>query len=304
MEPAVQFYTDTEVFYTDVESFLAADEVTNSLILGVVSNLRRQMIPRRRHPSLMVSVSDGKKPLLVAVKAANQKLLLAGETDRELIGYLARRIAQRRTTIPALLGQSLLAFEFAQQWATLTDSEITPGLRQRLYKATQVTFPADFPNGKLITAPLEYRELLSQWVLDFQTEALPNEAGDLDSARIIIDRVMANNDLYTWQIVENGTDVVVSMAAKARPTKHGIAINLVYTPPEYRRLGFASACVARLTELLLSSGWEFCTLFTDRSNKTSNHIYMRIGYVPVTDFDEYRIAPRRKLISETPSDTV
>jgi len=42
-----------------------------------------------------------------------------------------------------------------------------------------------------------------------------------------------------------------------------------------------------LSQQLLGAGWEFCALFTDLANPTSNSIYQRIGYRPVADFDEY-----------------
>jgi predicted GNAT family acetyltransferase len=45
--------------------------------------------------------------------------------------------------------------------------------------------------------------------------------------------------------------------------------------------------VAALSQQLLDAGWEFCALFTDLANPTSNSIYQRIGYRPVADFDEY-----------------
>ena len=62
----------------------------------------------------------------------------------------------------------------------------------------------------------------------------------------------------------------------------------MYTPPEARGRGYASALVAELTAALLASGRSFCCLFTDLANPTSNRIYERIGYRPVTDVDEYR----------------
>jgi len=37
----------------------------------------------------------------------------------------------------------------------------------------------------------------------------------------------------------------------------------------------------------LDEGWQFCTLFTDLANPTSNSIYQKMGYVPVGDFNEY-----------------
>ena len=77
------------------------------------------------------------------------------------------------------------------------------------------------------------------------------------------------------------------MAMKTRPTRRGISVSFVYTPPEFRRRGYATACVAELSRLLLESGRQFCSLFTDLANPTSNHIYQQIGYRPVADFDQY-----------------
>jgi predicted GNAT family acetyltransferase len=78
------------------------------------------------------------------------------------------------------------------------------------------------------------------------------------------------------------------MAAKIRPTAHGIAVGMVYTPPEFRGRGYATSCVAQLSQQLLASGFEFCALYTDLANPISNHIYARIGYRPVADGIMYR----------------
>ena len=78
------------------------------------------------------------------------------------------------------------------------------------------------------------------------------------------------------------------MAARTGPTTHGVRINFVYTPSEFRGKGYASACAAALSQAMLNSGRRFCYLFTDLSNPVSNQIYQRIGYVPVCDFTEYQ----------------
>ena len=58
-------------------------------------------------------------------------------------------------------------------------------------------------------------------------------------------------------------------------------INLVYTPPEYRRKGYATACVAALSQMLLDRGYQYYFLSTDLANPISNHIYQAIGYQPL-----------------------
>jgi uncharacterized protein len=84
--------------------------------------------------------------------------------------------------------------------------------------------------------------------------------------------------LYLWQ-----DTAPVSMAKAARPMRHGISINAVYTPPQYRSRGYATACVSALTQKLLTEGHDFCSLYTDLANPISNSIYAKIGYRPLGD---------------------
>ena len=56
----------------------------------------------------------------------------------------------------------------------------------------------------------------------------------------------------------------------------------VYTPPEHRGRGYASAAVAGVSERLLEQGVRVC-LFTDQANPTSNRIYTALGFEPVVD---------------------
>ena len=76
---------------------------------------------------------------------------------------------------------------------------------------------------------------------------------------------------------------VVSIAGCGGPTPNGIRIGPVYTPPELRGRGYATALVAELSQRLLDSGRRFCFLFTDLANPTSNAIYERIGYVRIAE---------------------
>lgn len=67
----------------------------------------------------------------------------------------------------------------------------------------------------------------------------------------------------------------------------GRRINLVYTLPDLRRRGHATAAVAALTKRMLDSGGRYCCLYSDLANPTSNSVYRRIGYRPVCDIDQY-----------------
>jgi hypothetical protein len=70
-------------------------------------------------------------------------------------------------------------------------------------------------------------------------------------------------------------------------TPNGIRIGPVYTPPDRRRRGYGSAVTAAVSAAELAAGRQFCFLYTDLANPTSNKIYMDIGYEPVCDAVDY-----------------
>jgi predicted GNAT family acetyltransferase len=94
--------------------------------------------------------------------------------------------------------------------------------------------------------------------------------------------IIKRSCLHVW---ENGE--IVSMADLRRETAHGIAVSLVYTPPRLRNRGYATSCVAALTQRVLGSGKQFCCLYTDLANPTSNSIYQKIGYQPICDVQDW-----------------
>ena len=104
---------------------------------------------------------------------------------------------------------------------------------------------------------------------------LPTEEG--------VRRTIDEGNVHLW--VDAGP---VSLAARGRRLPHGSSVGPVYTPPDKRGRGYASACVAALSQAILDGGADYCTLFTDLANPTSNRIYQRLGYQPLCDFTEYR----------------
>jgi predicted GNAT family acetyltransferase len=83
----------------------------------------------------------------------------------------------------------------------------------------------------------------------------------------------------------------VSLAGWGGATPNGIRVGPVYTPPELRGRGYATALTAELSRRLLDGrlfegGRRFCFLYTDLANPTSNAIYERIGYRRVAESAE------------------
>ncbi|HWN22194.1 MAG TPA: GNAT family N-acetyltransferase, partial [Gaiellaceae bacterium] len=81
---------------------------------------------------------------------------------------------------------------------------------------------------------------------------------------------------------EDGGEAV-SATAFGSSTPNGSRIGPVYTPPERRGHGYASALVAEVSQARLDAGKRFCFLYTDLANPTSNKIYVDLGYERVCD---------------------
>ena len=80
----------------------------------------------------------------------------------------------------------------------------------------------------------------------------------------------------------------VSMAKISRDLQTVCVVGLVYTPPYFRGNGYATSCVAAVSQFGLDRGFKNCVLYTDLANPTSNSIYMKIGYKPICDSIEIK----------------
>ena len=181
-------------------------------------------------------------------------------------------------TLDLVLGPPDTAAAFARTWCDRTGASPRPGLAQRIYRLDRVQPPPHPPAGLLRTATSDDLTLVAQWLHAFGEEAHPVENPEA-MARMRVER----GEIALW--VDDG--VVRSMAASVGRTRNGARIGMVYTPPAARERGYASACVAALSQRVLDDGARFCMLYTDLANPVSNAIYQRIGYVPVADATDW-----------------
>lgn len=163
--------------------------------------------------------------------------------------------------------------------------QLTMTLGQGIYELSTVLAPTGVA-GTMRAATTWDVELVARWAAAFQEDVeLPDPRTELEHRRMARD-VIADGSMVLWDV--DGEPV--SMAAARGPTPHGIRISWVFTPREHRRHGYASACVAALSQRELDRGRDFCFLFTELSNPTSNHIYQQMGYRRVGTLNRYRVA--------------
>jgi predicted GNAT family acetyltransferase len=195
------------------------------------------------------------------------------------VAALVEDVAEVYTDIPAVLGPPAQARAFAEAWALCQGRTVKPGMRQRIYELRKVVQPAALPAGELRLAGRRDLDVVTGWLEQFGHEtgvAAPNIA-------TFVAGHINNKTLFVWEAAGEPR----TAALYAGKTPHGVRIGFVYTPPQFRRRGYATACTAMVSQRALDSGNAFCCLYTDLSNPTSNDIYQRIGYTPVCDVADY-----------------
>lgn len=281
-------FTDIGEFAIRAEPYLLAHEATHCLMLGLLATLPHGPQPADEMP-YMALVEEQGRIVLVAMRTPPFFVILsqiAPEFVTDPSAALAliaddlwSRYQGGLTGVHAPLPVSRL---FAEHWERQTGQPIRLMMNERTY-ALETVIPVTGVAGTFRHPTAADRDLLIRWVAAFGVEATPQQRKF--DAVTWVDGFFATPSRggYLW---EDG-GVSVSLVAYGNPTAHGIRIGPVYTPPEYRGHGYASACVAALSQFLLDSGRKFCFLFTDLANPTANHIYQAIGYNPVNDVDVY-----------------
>lgn len=280
----VLWFSSVEAFYARVAPYLLPREAEHNLTLGLLANIRHD--PARFPEAIFALVEDEVSAIqLVAIKTnPDRKLILSLAQSPAAISLLAGDLHARGLHLPGVTAPHDESAAFVAAWGALTGQVGHVETPLRTFKLNIVTPVTGVP-GHMRRPVAADRAQIIEWEQAFRAEAFPEmPPNPEESARAVDYRL--NSDIAGIFLWDDGG--AVSYVGYGGPTPHGIRIGPVYTPPEHRKRGYASACVAALSQHLLTSGHEFCFLFTDLRNPTSNHIYQQIGYRAVCDFNEYR----------------
>ncbi|GHO56100.1 GNAT family N-acetyltransferase [Ktedonobacter robiniae] len=277
-------YVQASDFLARARAEMERNEVLNGLPLGIA--LRLQQFPDRiKSLPYLATVEETGQLIMAAVMTPPFRLIVTsnqGDGFGEAPASLIHNLRDQEWSVPGVMGPASLSDLFTQTWTSLTGQVAHLRTRERLFELTRVTAPRPGPGSLRIATP-DDSDLVTSWGKAFQQEALQTTPSDEEAASWASVRI-GNGEIYLW-VLPDGT--TVSLIGTTRPISRVISIAPVYTPPELRGHGYASRGVAALSQQLLDSGWERCSLFTDLANATSNSIYRQVGYRPVCDFHEY-----------------
>ena len=281
--PIVERFSAAADFAHASERFLSLREAENNLLLGITSDLLRGSSFGGEQPYFAVARRGGEVTAVV-VRTPPFGVCISDSSDPEAVDLIAEDVRQVFPSIPGAIGPVAPTERFTAKWESLTSQKRKLRANERIYRCAAVTHPRS-PRGAMRIFKDSDRQLALQWTKLFRLEArLPSPMSDAETL-LMLERRQSDPDggIFFWE----ADGEIVAMAGAGGRTPNGVRIGPVYTPPNFRKKGYATALVADLTSLMMERGRSFCFLFTDLANPTSNSIYTQIGYVPVIDCKMY-----------------
>jgi uncharacterized protein len=278
-------FTDVSAFLDRTGPWLGEREAEHNLIFGVLGTIQEMPDAFGEEPPYLAAVGGPVgRPLAVAMRTPPWHLVLSEVDVPAALAALADDAASTYPDLDGVVGPKEEVAELAQLLGRRLGRRPRLDTSERAFRLRQVRPPRMPPGRPRLAGPGD-RALALRWLTEFEREARGETRPPSAAAEARLDAGLARRGsrlVWLWEDVEP-----VSITWVGGPTPNGIRVGPVYTPPEFRAQGYASALVATASQAALDSGRTFVFLFTDLANPTANHIYQAIGYEPVRDVDEW-----------------
>jgi GNAT superfamily N-acetyltransferase len=166
----------------------------------------------------------------------------------------------------------------------LADAPARMEASERLYALDldKLVIPGRLQSGEVTCRPPrpEDRETLNHWRFSYDVETLGADESDETRKRSAeaLDRQITGGN--AWVAVHSGK--LVSLSAFNATLPDIVQLGGIYTPPEYRGLGYAKAAVAASLVAARERGASRAVLFTD--NPSAARSYEGVGFQRIGDF--------------------
>jgi GNAT superfamily N-acetyltransferase len=271
---------DPVEFKATVSAFLEADPVLHSVLLTNVEDRINAITTDPQPPAFLSLHTDGGK-VVGAILCTAQRGIYLGGLPEEFVPFIVDACVELAPNPWIVEGTAYAGLLLADEISVRLGGEFRSTRRVRLHRLERfVEQKAPGAPRQAVLADLDVAaRMLAEFALEADHQSPPDDQ-EWARARIELGRI------WLWE--DNGQ--IVSLVVHQATVFGATRVGPVYTPPEHRGHGYASALTADITRRILATGSAPC-LFTDLANPTSNKIYAAIGYHHVIDLHRFESDP-------------
>jgi len=269
----IAVYHSAKQYLDASRQMLEERELENNLILGLCNALIEKNLPEK--DCVFINAYESGRLMSTSINTIGRAIVSCSTDDTDSVKELAAYYRDQNIRLTGVFGEINPATAFARFYGCGFATDMT----MIVHRLSRVN---DLPvvSGSFETAVNGDLALIMDWTFRFKKEADATYQMSGDEILNMVRSGIEGGNFFLWK----DKNVAVSMAAINRKTRKVGVVGYVYSPEEYRKKGYATALVQKLSEHILQRGFKYCGLFTDQANPTSNHIYRKIGYEPLTTF--------------------
>ena len=254
---------DVAEFLAAAGDFLRAERVRNTVILSVTESMRACRAHASapddpgRSPLFGWWTDASAAPVMGAFMHTPPFPVLLTAVHAEAAADLAARTLGGRP-IAGVNSYVEMAEAFAAARRERTQCQVDVHRRMRLYRLAELSWPDPAPDGAPRLAREDDVTLMAEWFGAFAREV--DDIGDADQAATVREKI-SYGGLTVWE----AGGVPVALAGVTRQVAGMVRVGPVYTPPELRGHGYASAVTADVSRAALAAApTRYCSTRTWR----------------------------------------
>lgn len=276
MEMKFKVYDNAHDFERKIELILSEKEDVFSLFWGVLQAIKAG---NYENPFMATIEEDGRVLALFQMTPPHPLNLIFVDEIRleEIMDVFTNKMVELEINFNSIISLKPWAYKVAKIWEIKTGRTHQLLMDQGLYRLNKVNETLEHSPGTWRYAEESDSSLIEKWFNLFESDTgLPISSIEYVKKRVAM--FLKEREVFLWE--DKGK--IVSMMKKSRPTKNGVTVSFVFTPKEERKKGYARTLVTAVSTELLKD-FDFCVLYTDMMNPTSNKIYREIGYERIAD---------------------
>ena len=258
-------YKDADEFHEHCHDWLMVREDLNNGLINL-GNLLSQNQDIFQQPYWFGGFVDTKGIVGCAMHARPDGLVLSDMPDLA-VNILVRNLSAELGSIDRVLGPTKTAQYFAKNWGR--EIGVCPQAQSEwnVYRVDTIAPLSSAASGRLRQGTVDDTPLVHSWGTDYGEERpSPVDVPDY------LSRKLKNGDLYVWE--NQGPRTILTISGRIGK---GVRVSAVYTPPQHRGNGFASAALQEICRRMKSDGFSYVTLSV-LINDPAERVYQKLGF--------------------------